>query len=248
MSPAMQGRLTVVLAAVCAVFVVLAGLFWAGIGSGYSFLPADDGDPKPLPSVDAIASQQFSMPEFASFAEITQRPLFSSDRRPIPPEQAEEKEQEEPAVPLKVKLTGVIITPDLRMALLQDKLSNETVSLKLGTPMPGKQSAWILVEVKPRLVVFKNNEDKKASVELEVSGPTAPPVVQRRAAPRTPSTPAQAASSEGAEPAAQEQQDEQQKSLRQRIEARRQELRERAQKIRQQRQQRANQNKQEATQ
>ncbi len=229
----MQARLSMVLAAACGVFGLLAVLFWLGVGTGYSFLPPDPDATHRLPSVATIEKQHFSMPEYGHFAEITQRPLLSEDRRPIPPDddQADDK-PEAPPVPLQVKLTGVIITPGLKMALLKDQTTNKDVSLKEGMPLPGNQSAWLLVEIQPRKVVFKNDKDETSDVELTVSKTSGPPS-KRVTAVRPP-----------APTATPEKKNDADQSLRERIEARRKQLREQAEKMRAQ-QQRARQNKQE---
>lgn len=229
-----QAQLSMVLAAACAVFGVLVLLFWLGVGSGYSFLPPDTEAHRQLPSVATIEKKQFNMPEFGHFAEITQRPLLSADRLPIPPdaEQVDEKPAA-PPVPLQVQLTGVIITPELKMALLKDKTDNKSVSLKEGMPLPGNQSAWLLVEIQPRKVVFKNDKDETSDVELIVSKSNGPPS-KRVSGNRNQPKP------EKLKPA----KDDANESLRERIEARRKQLREQAKKMRAQ-QQRASQNPQE---
>lgn len=235
MNLVMQARLTIVLAAACGLFGLLALLFWLGVGTGYGFAAPDAQATHKLPSVSSIAKQNFDMPEFAHFAEITQRPLFSQDRQPIPPDQdAGDDKPEAPPVPLQVQLTGVILTPDLRMALLKDRTTNKNVNLKEGMPLPGKQATWLLVEIDPRKVVFKNDRDETSEVELTVSktsGPPSPRVPNSRQAPNAPPAP-----KKSTPPASNAQ-----KSLRERIEERRKQLREQARKMRAQQQARQNQ-------
>lgn len=234
----MQARLSVVLAAACGIFGLLALLFWLGVGSGYRFLPPSTDATHRLPSVTTIEKKPFNMPEFGHFAEITQRPLLSDDRLPIPPgaDQVDDT-PEAPPVPLQVQLTGIIITPELRMALLKDNTNNKAVSLKEGMPLPGNQSAWLLVEIQPRKVVFKNDKDETSDVELIVSKNSGPPS-KRIVGSKPQSAPKELNP---------EKEDDANESLRERIEARRKQLREQAEKMRAQ-QQRANQNKQEQSQ
>ena len=238
MNPQMQARLTVVLAAACGVFGLLTLLFWAGVGRGYGFLPPKAGDISKLPSVATIQQQTFIMPEFASFAEVSQRPLFSADRKPIAPDQENAEQQPDaPPVPLQVTLTGVIITPDLKLAMLKDNTTNKDISLREGMPLPGNQAGWLLVEVHPRKVVFKNNEDKISEVELTVSRTSGPPSARMAGA-----TPVQPRSAQR-----ENRQNKEEESLRERIEQRRKELREQAQKMREQQAQ-ASEQQQEQTQ
>lgn len=230
----MQARMTVVLAAACGLSGLLVLLFWLGVGTGYSFLPPDPDASHKLPSLSAIEKQNFQMADYPHFAEITQRPLFSEDRRPIPLDQEQDDgKPEAPPVPLQVQLTGVIITPDLKMALLKDRMTNKDVNLKEGMPLPGQQATWLLVEIDPRKVVFKNEQDDISEVELSVSKTNGPPS-PRIAAPGRPDAGPNPPESDA------------QKSLRERIEARRKQLREQARKMRAQ-QQRANEQKQESS-
>ncbi len=239
MNLAMQARLSIVLAAACAVFGVLALLFWLGVGTGYSFLEPNTDTVQELPSVSTIEKQNFQMPEFAHFAEITQRPLFSQDRQPIPPDQDQgEDKPEAPPVPLQVQLTGVILTPGLKMALLKDRTTNKDINVKEGMPLPGKQSAWLLVEIEPRKVVFKNDHDETSEVELTVSKTSGPPS-QRVSGSRPAPNPTLSPPNKPNQPNPPA--NNAQKSLRERIEERRKELREQARKMRAQQQARQQQ-------
>lgn len=243
MNLAMQARLTIVLAAACGLFGLLSVLFALGVGSGYRFAkaPADTG--RPLPSIDTIKNQEFDMPEFAHFAEISQRPLFTDDRQPLPPDLAGDVEDNAapvaPPVPLQVKLTGVILTPDLKMALLKDNSNNKDISLKEGMPLPGEQAAWQLVEVSPRKAVFKNDQDETSELELTVSDASGPPMRPSATRPNVPAAPspnpvrgAAEAATNTATNGAQRTQSDAQRTLRERIEARREQLRAQAQRLR----------------
>lgn len=239
MNLALQARLTMLLAVACGMLLMLALALWLGLGRGYRLGAADGAGRQALPSIAAVEQQDFAVPELVRYAEITQRPLFSSDRRPLPLDEdgPEDDVPQEPPVPLRVHLTGVIITPGLKVALLRDEATNKPVSLKEGMPLPGEQAAWLLTEIQPRLVVFTNDRGDTSDIELQVANvTTAPP--RRGAAPATTRDDA-AAQRPDAAPAANATApaggaENAQQSLRERIEARRQQLRERAERIRQQ--------------
>lgn len=243
MNLAMQARLTMFLAAACGLFGLLLLLFWAGVGTGFGFDDAGGSARQPLPSVTSLEEQDVTMPEFGRYAEVSQRPLFSEDRRPLPPDEegAEEAAAEVPAVPLQVQLTGVMITPDLKVALLRDRTTNQDVSLREGMPLPGNQSAWLLVEVGPRVATFRSETGDTVDVELTVAEGSGPPS-PRFAPPAGPAAGAQKADAVAAEdvasatvPPPADRPADAQADLRARIEARRQQLRERAEQIRAQR-------------
>ncbi|HET6633001.1 MAG TPA: hypothetical protein VFG73_09890 [Rhodanobacteraceae bacterium] len=225
MNRQLVSRFTLALAGACVVFGLLALLFWLGVGRGYSWLPPDASRAPRLPTVDSLKTEDFSLPPLADFAEVTQRPLFSEDRKPIAPDQTAEQAPDKaapPPVPLQVVLTGVIITPDLRLAMVLNKATNKPESLQVGMPLSGNQSGWTLVEIQPRKVTFSNG-DEKTEVTLDVSAKSGNPAVQRAAqrAARAKATPARAQSKNAAN------------ALRERIEKRRRELRQQARKARQ---------------
>lgn len=230
MNAHLQSRLSLGLIAACVLFALLVFAFWMHVGRGYSWLPPNAEATPTLPKAGELKSKPFSMPGFGIFAEITQRPLFAADRKPIPPDAAgaEPEKPEPPPVPLQVALTGVIITPELKLAMLHDNTTNQSVSLREGMPLPGNQSGWTLVEIHPRKVVFTDTEEQTQEVELTVAGQSGgPQPPQRRTAP---------GQARGANAAANPKNDEQQtaaEQLRARIEERRRELREKAAQARQ---------------
>ena len=226
------------LAGTCGVLGLAAILAWMGAGRGYGWL-ADSGEPEPVTGVGRIDAEPVAMPPEVQFAEIQQRPIFNEDRKPTPPAPPADEKPPLAAVPLNITLTGIMLTPDLRVAMVQDNAKNESVSLKPGMPLPGDQQVWTLTEIKNRSVVFKNASDETAEVELQVAEvkAVAPPPS------RLPSPPPQqptAASPPGGVPPpppganAPQQPADRAAELQRRIEERRREMREQAEKLRQQ--------------
>lgn len=219
MNVQLQSRFTIGLAAVCGVLVLAILAFWLGTGRGYDWLAQKSAKAPPLPSVGGLKASNFEMPPYGKFAEITQRPLFNADRKPIPPDAllAEKEPEAPPTAPLQVVLTGVIITPRLQLAMFHDNTTNKSVSLKEGMPLPGNQSGWTLVEIHPRMVVFSDPADKTQEVELKVAGTSGS---AHQAVARKPSARSGTLVKDEAQTAAER--------LRARIEERRRELREKA--------------------
>ena len=239
-------QLTYGLAGVCGVLALVAILAWMGAGRGYRWL-TDSGEAAPVTGVGRIDAGQSSIPPEAQFAEIQQRPIFNEDRKPTPPAPPEGDKPPVAAVPLNITLTGIVLAPAARLAMVQDNAKNEAVTLRIGMPLPGDQQVWTLSEIKNRSVVFKNQADETAEVELQVAAvaavaapqsrlPTPPPPVQPTAAsPVPPPPPPPGANAHvPAQPA------DRAAELQKRIEERRREMREQAEKLRQQQDQNKN--------
>jgi general secretion pathway protein N len=134
-----------------------------------------------------------------------------------------------PPSPLNVALTGVILDEEnhVRVAMLQDKARNQAVALRVGMPLEGEQASWTLVEVKPRLVVFRNAANESAEVELETalkpSAAGAPGGAGRGGKPSAPARPGAAAPKKAADASS---------DLARRIEERRKQMREDAERLR----------------
>lgn len=160
---------TNILGGVCAVLVLVAILQYAGFGRGYAWSTEEGGaESGALPG--DIDRQALQMPPASAFAAVDEHPLFNDDRLPTPVDAAGSADTPPPS-PLNVALTGVILDEEnhVRVAMLQDKARNQAVALKVGMPLEGDQASWTLVEVKPRLVVFRSAANETAEVELETA-------------------------------------------------------------------------------
>ncbi|GJM10131.1 MAG: hypothetical protein DHS20C11_24070 [Lysobacteraceae bacterium] len=164
----------------------LAGLFglvllWQVSGLGGGIAPpqtvADSPVPPDRPSGLAEVQRLDSMKEYDL---ITQRPLFNEDRQPwvAPPEVVDGpgeggKEPEIPEVKLDVRLTGVIISPQVKIALLADNATKQSMSVREGMPLEGPLAAWQVASISPREVSFRSSQnDSEAVVELDVDAST----------------------------------------------------------------------------
>jgi general secretion pathway protein N len=221
-------RLTTnILGGICAALLLVAVLQYAGFGRGSSW-SADEGGVESGALPGAIDKQALQMPPASAFAAVDEHPLFNEDRLPTPVDAAGSADTPPPS-PLNVALTGVILDEEnhVRVAMLQDKARNQAVALRVGMPLEGEQASWTLVEVKPRLVVFRNAANESAEVELETalkpSAAGAPGGAGRGGKPSAPARPGAAAPKKAADASS---------DLARRIEERRKQMREDAERLR----------------
>ena len=221
--------ISAILAGLCGVLLLLALAMQFGFGRGYSWL-RPDADSSGVASV-AIDKKPFKLPPPTQFADTTARPLFNDDRKPTPDSPDTPEVPPPPKVPLNIALTGIILTPQLHLAMVHDKLKNKDVALKEGMPMDGDQGGWTLTRINPRSAVFRETSGEEVEVELStaVAGPSPNPRpgIPGQVLPHPPMAaipPVAAASFQNM----------QAQQLQQRIEQRRAQMREEAERLRQQ--------------
>jgi general secretion pathway protein N len=230
--------LSLILAGICAVLFLLALTLQLGLGRGYRWLPPE-ADTAVVGSA-TIDRTPFKLPAETEFAATQARPLFNEDRKPTPEETGDETNAapQPPSAPLNIALTGVVLTPQLRVAMVQDKTKgNASVALKEGMPMPGDQGGWTLTRINPRSAIFRELSGDEIEVELTTAVANPRPNAGSKAAPAAPNAaqpgmPRTAANPPGAAPA-----NPQSEALQRRIEERRKQMREEAERMKQQQQQ-----------
>lgn len=143
MKAARQRRLTPVLVACVAVLAILLLLLLAGVGRRVQWAP-----PRPTAALPPVANPA-DLPRpvpLDQFAVVWQKPLFSPDRQPV-------THAADGGSSLgDLDLTGIIITPGLRMALLHDKNGDKQVRVREGEALP--DGGATLVELRSRSAVF----------------------------------------------------------------------------------------------
>jgi len=184
MSMAATRLLTLVLAVFCGWSLLVLLVVHAGLGERYSLHPEDAAQVTVPPSL-RLNRAQSALGSLDSYAVIGERPLFNSNRRPLPPMGSDAAPVVAvAAAPLDVLLTSVVLRGDTQIAQFTDKRSGTSQSLKIGQALAGEQSAWRLVELAPRGAVFEGPSGR-VDVELRVfdgqggEPPTAPPVVNQ---------------------------------------------------------------------
>lgn len=135
-SPAM-GTVVSGVFALWALAVAIAA--WLGLGSR---LPAADAvvEPQPLPTLPVLASERLG--ELSHYPQVVNRPLFNENRRPQPYYIGGDPGQQAASL----RLSGVLITPQLRMATLSGE-GGLSLRLQLGGPAV---QGWQLLELSER--------------------------------------------------------------------------------------------------
>ena len=186
--------------------VLLAGIGVAAVVGGLNFLLLGRADADRIaPAGDAarIAGEARSpapqVGELESYAVITERPVFFEDRQ-LPRIEAGESDEDEsiaeaPIVEeipeLEAAVAGIIITPDMRLAMISTgRNGSDTVVLREGMALEGELSAWKLEEIQARSVRFATESGRRADLELMVEtdtlssgGPSRPAVAAQQTNP-----------------------------------------------------------------
>jgi general secretion pathway protein N len=197
-------RIAVSLGSAAAVLALVAVAQYAGVGSGYSLDEPDSADGGGTTTVAALGGEPVRLPPWSEYGEVLARPLFNESRAP---ELQASTAAVDPAAagnanPLNATLSGVIISGDVRLALVTDNAKGETFDVRVGQPLEGDQSGWTLVELGPRGAVFEGVGLGRQSLELEtdakgsVPGAAPPPPAPAPVAAQVPvqaAAPAQAA-------------------------------------------------------
>lgn len=240
-NPQTARMLTLGLAATCGLLLLIAVAQQFGVGRGYHWNATGEVATDDLPTASGIQQDVAALGPESQYHAVQERPLLNEDRKPTPIDSSEGTEGIAPQVPLNVTLTGVIITPDVKLAMLRDNVKGDALSLREGMPLPGDQSVWTVVEILARKVVLKSANNETNELPLDVAAVTSPattPTAPRVAAAPPPGTPppanvppppmptdpnvvANAPNDRAAE-------------LQKRIEERRREMREQAERLRQQ--------------
>lgn len=120
-------------------------------------------------------SEAFELDPLGEYQVINDRPLFNESRRPIIGIEDEETgiviDTPVADVP-EVRLTGVIITPDQRMATLSPTGEGKPVIAYEGQPLDGEFVGWTVRKVYPRGVRMVSADGGALDLELMVHNQT----------------------------------------------------------------------------
>lgn len=194
------GLLTWLLAG-CAAWGLLVWLA-AMLGMGGRIADPLVGTPEPLPQPGPVQPDRIG--PLVQYAEAAARPLFTQDRRPrsFVASNPDGEAGASPAATLEFVLTGVLISPQVRLAMLQPTGGGNAQRVRVGHAPEGA-SGWRLVEVQPRAAIFEASDGSRSTLDLRTFGATSGPAVARAGEPAAApaSAPAPVASS-AAPPAA----------------------------------------------
>ncbi|MEY2113987.1 hypothetical protein [Rhodanobacter sp. FW106-PBR-R2A-1-13] len=165
MNAASQRQLTPWLVALVLLLGAVLLSLLAGLGRGVRWDAARQ--PPPLPPAAGPAGLPSPVP-LAQYAPVWQKPLFSPDRKPTARADGGSSLGD-------LELTGILLTPNLRMALLRDRNGDREVRLREGEALP--DGSVKLVELHPRSAVF---ESPAGRTELKL--PAGAPIDAPRAA------------------------------------------------------------------
>lgn len=147
---------------------VLAGwalLVWllalAGMGGRIAPVVPDPARMQRLPALPPPMPERIG--PLGQYAEIGARPLFSENRRPQPFVLAGAGEGEASGASFDFVLTSVLLSPGLRMAILQPSAGGEPTRVREGEAPRGAES-WRLVSLEPRAAVFVGPEGERRLV------------------------------------------------------------------------------------
>ncbi len=165
----------------------------------------------------------------ASYAIITERPLFNENRQPAPHDgdsNGEPVPLDEPSGAPEVELAGVIITPTLRLVTLKRKDDAKSLVAFEGKPIEADFGSWQVSRIQARAVTLTSGSGEELQLELKVHDakieePIQPVRANKKEAQAGGQSPAVAENSE-AEPLSRAEE------IRQRIAERREELRKEA--------------------
>jgi len=113
----------------------------------------------------------------SEFQVINEKPVFNESRLPViaatdSGERLEDNTIEIQSAP-EVRLTGVIITPDLRIASLTPKKGKqESLMAHEGEPLTGEFAGWEVSSVEPRNVVLESRDGQLLELDLEINDRT----------------------------------------------------------------------------
>lgn len=152
------------LLAAAAGFLLLAWvLALLGMGGRIATLPDDPTLVKPLPTMRPAAAEPLGA--FDQYNEVAARPLFDTARRPRAFFLEGQGDAGETTA-FDYVLTSVLLTPNLKLAILQPPDGSASLRVRLGEA-PEPQPAWRLVDLNARSAVFEGPEGRK-SLDLRV--------------------------------------------------------------------------------
>jgi len=129
-----------------------------GMGNGVERLPED---PSLLPRLPQLApAPPERLGPLSQYSEISARPLFSEDRRPQPFSLTTEGDGDN-TPKFDYVLTSVLITPTLKMAIVQPSAGGDSIRVKLGEAADALPS-YRLTALNPRSAVFEGPDGEHA--------------------------------------------------------------------------------------
>ena len=163
--------LGMVLAAVSGVFVLLA-LGMAVVGSLPVSVESAGADTEVGPgSTTTLAARQIGTLD--NYQVVNEKPVFNESRQPVIDDSIDVLPEDEDIIEVKdapdVKLTGIVITPGMKIASLTPANGDlETVRAHEGESLTGEFVGWQVATVNPRTVVLESRDGQSLELDLQV--------------------------------------------------------------------------------
>jgi hypothetical protein len=160
----------IALAAMCAGMIVIA-LF---LGVLWSLPPAaseiETGNESAVTSLN-IPELEDSEP-LETYAVITERPVFNESRLPVLDDDLTDEEglaeEDEDVDAPDVQLSGVVITPSIRMAMLKSADLPRSLVAFEGQPLEGDFGSWQVSQIQAREVTLSSASGETLQLKLQV--------------------------------------------------------------------------------
>lgn len=121
------------------------------------------------------APDRFALPPLGSFAEVAERPLFSSSRRPTAADAQQGAEQ-----PFSATLAGIVISASSSSIIVSHGSPPVLTRLKQGDDLDG----WAITAIEPNRVVLQRDGVEQQLKLHDLPGQAAAPGAQVEPAPR----------------------------------------------------------------
>jgi hypothetical protein len=170
------------LSAMCGLllFVLLLLTVLASLPASTALTPVSEGEGETL-KLPVLAE---NLP-VTSYAIITERPLFNENRQPALHDgdsSGESLPLDEPSGAPEVELSGVIITPTLRMVTLKRKDDAKSLVAFEGKPIEADFGGWQVSSIRARAATLSSVSGEELQLELVVHDATIePPVLPAKA-------------------------------------------------------------------
>ena len=148
-------RLTPALLTACVLFGVIVAFEWLALSRQND--TATGNDAQPAATADAQPTRAtYVAPDFEAFGEILERPLFTEGRTPPEPPTPEQAAVLKPGMQAKLtmRLEGIALTPEARIALVRDISSNTLLRLAEGATHQG----WVVESIHATSATLKRGE------------------------------------------------------------------------------------------
>lgn len=163
--------LGMVLAGISGFFVLIA-LIMTIVGTLPVSVDLADAEVETTPGSDANRAER-QVGALEDYQIVNEKPVFNESRAPVIDESDEEGDGDDPTIEVKdapdVRLTGVVITPGMKIASLTPADGNiETVMAHEGDSLTGEFVGWQVTAVNPRTVVLESRDGQSLELDLQV--------------------------------------------------------------------------------